>query len=83
MGEEFIGIKELSDLVGVAPHVLRYWESEFPMLRPSCDHEGRRRYDPTAVRVTERIRHLLYEDKLTLSGARSRLEGEVGALESE
>jgi DNA-binding transcriptional MerR regulator len=83
MRETLIGMQELCDLVGVAPHVVRYWEEEFPMLRPSRDAAGKRTFDPTAVRVTLRIRELLYAEKLTLAGARRRLSAEFGTGGSE
>jgi DNA-binding transcriptional MerR regulator len=66
-------IGEVSDLVGVKPHVLRYWETQFSMLRPKKNRAGNRMYRPEDVKVLMRIKELLYERRFTIAGARRRL----------
>jgi DNA-binding transcriptional MerR regulator len=66
-------ISEVSDLVGVKPHVLRYWETQFSMLRPRKNRAGNRMYRPEEVRLLMRIKELLYERRFTIAGARRRL----------
>jgi DNA-binding transcriptional MerR regulator len=66
-------ISEVSELVGVKPHVLRYWESQFSMLRPRKNRAGNRMYRPDEVRMLLRIKELLYERRFTIAGARRRL----------
>lgn len=63
-------IGEVSDIVDLEPHVLRYWESEFEELDPSKDSAGRRVYTSDDVHVVERIRELLKEEMYTIAGAR-------------
>ena len=76
--DDTIGIEELSELLGVGTHVLRYWESVFPMFRPITGRKGKRRYTRAAVQVVQRIRELLYNEKQTIDGARRRLRAELG-----
>jgi len=66
-------ISEVSDLVGVKPHVLRYWETQFGMLRPRKNRAGNRMYRPDEVKLLLRIRELLYDRRFTIAGARRRL----------
>jgi len=66
-------ISEASDLVGVKPHVLRYWETQFSMLRPRKNRAGNRMYRPEEVKLLLRIKELLYARKFTIAGARRRL----------
>ena len=66
-------ISEVSDLVGVKPHVLRYWETQFSMLRPRKNRAGNRMYRPDEVKLLLRIRELLYDRRFTIAGARRRL----------
>ncbi|KPV41621.1 hypothetical protein AN478_00615 [Thiohalorhabdus denitrificans] len=78
--KRFFSIREAADLCGVEPHVLRYWEEEFPQLRPQRRGGNRRTYRPEDVRLVRRIRYLLWERKYTIEGARDRLaEGEDAA----
>jgi len=65
---------EVSDLCGVKPHVLRYWEQEFTQLKPVKRRGNRRYYQHHEVLLIRRIRELLYEEGFTISGARNRLE---------
>jgi len=66
-------ISEVSELVGVKPHVLRYWESQFGMLRPKKNRAGNRMYRPDEIKLLLRIKQLLYERRFTIAGARRRL----------
>ena len=66
-------ISEVSDLIGVKPHVLRYWETQFSMLRPRKNRAGNRMYRPDDVRLLLRVRELLYDRRFTIAGARRRL----------
>jgi DNA-binding transcriptional MerR regulator len=69
----FFRIGEVCDLINVQPHVLRYWESEFPMLAPQKNRAGQRVYRRKDVEMVFRIRDLLYEQKFTIAGAKKRL----------
>ena len=72
----FFRIGEVAELTGVPPYVLRYWESEFKLLRPRKNHAGQRIYRKHDVQLVLRIKTLLYEDRLTLEGAKKRLHQE-------
>ncbi|MFO1195721.1 MAG: MerR family transcriptional regulator [Burkholderiaceae bacterium] len=74
--KRYFTIGEVSDLCGVKPHVLRYWEQEFTQLRPMKRRGNRRYYQHHEVLLVRRIRELLYDQGFTISGARNRL-GEV------
>lgn len=71
--KRYMGIREAAELCGVAPHVLRYWESQFPQLQPRRRAGNRRRYRPADVRCARRIRYLLYDCQYTIAGARQHL----------
>ena len=75
-GNRYYTIGEVSELCGVKPHVLRYWEQEFPQLKPVKRRGNRRYYQRQDVLVIRQIRALLYEQGFTIGGARNRLEGE-------
>ena len=79
--KRYFTIGEVSDLCGVKPHVLRYWEQEFTQLKPVKRRGNRRYYQHHEVLLIRRIRELLYEQGFTISGARNRL-GEVVALDN-
>lgn len=66
-------ISEVSDMLGVKPHVLRYWETQFSMLRPKKNRAGNRMYRPDEVKLLIRIKELLYERRYTIAGARRTL----------
>ena len=66
-------ISEVSELVGVKPHVLRYWETRFSMLHPRKNRAGNRMYRPEEVKLLMRIKELLYQRRFTIAGARRRL----------
>ncbi|TSE26450.1 MerR HTH family regulatory protein [Tepidimonas sediminis] len=71
--KRYFTIGEVSDLCGVKPHVLRYWEQEFTQLRPMKRRGNRRYYQHHEVLMIRRIRELLYEEGFTIQGARNRL----------
>ena len=75
-GKRYFTIGEVSDLCGVKPHVLRYWEQEFPQLAPLKRRGNRRYYQRQDVMLIRQIRSLLYEHGFTIGGARQRLSGE-------
>jgi DNA-binding transcriptional MerR regulator len=72
--KRYFTIGEVSDLCGVKPHVLRYWEQEFTQLKPVKRRGNRRYYQHHEVLLIRRIRELLYEEGFTISGARNRLD---------
>ncbi len=72
--KRYFTIGEVSELCGVKPHVLRYWEQEFTQLRPVKRRGNRRYYQHHEVLLARRIRELLYQDGFTISGARHRLD---------
>ena len=75
--KRYFTIGEVSELCGVKPHVLRYWEQEFTQLKPVKRRGNRRYYQHHEVLLIRRIRELLYEQGFTISGARNRLDGPV------
>jgi DNA-binding transcriptional MerR regulator len=75
--KRYFTIGEVSDLCGVKPYVLRYWEQEFTQLRPMKRRGNRRYYQHHEVLLVRRIRDLLYEQGFTISGARNRLADEI------
>lgn len=79
-GKRYFTIGEVSELCGVKPHVLRYWEQEFPQLKPVKRRGNRRYYQRHDVLMIRQIRSLLYDEGFTIGGARQKLAGE-GAKE--
>jgi len=73
----FFKIGEVCDLVGVQAHVLRYWETEFPMLSPQKNRSGQRSYRRRDVEIALRIKELLYDDLYTIAGAKKKLQVEM------
>lgn len=76
-GKRYFAIGEVSELCGVKPHVLRYWEQEFSQLKPVKRRGNRRYYQRHDVVLIREIRELLYEQGFTIGGARQRLEADV------
>ncbi|RJG14663.1 MerR family transcriptional regulator [Massilia cavernae] len=84
--KRYFTIGEVSELCGVKPHVLRYWEQEFTQLKPVKRRGNRRYYQHHEVLLIRRIRELLYEQGFTISGARNKLDsrnGDAGAAPGE
>jgi DNA-binding transcriptional MerR regulator len=75
-GKRYFTIGEVSELCNVKPHVLRYWEQEFPQLKPVKRRGNRRYYQRQDVIIIRQIRSLLYEQGFTIGGARQQLESE-------
>ncbi len=73
----FFKIGEVCDISGVQAHVLRYWESEFPMLAPQKNRAGQRTYRKRDVEMVLRIKELLYEDQYTIAGAKKKLHTDL------
>jgi DNA-binding transcriptional MerR regulator len=80
--KRYFTIGEVSELCGVKPHVLRYWEQEFTQLKPVKRRGNRRYYQHHEVLLIRRIRELLYEQGFTISGARARLDEAAVQLKS-
>jgi DNA-binding transcriptional MerR regulator len=80
-GKRYFTIGEVSELCGVKPHVLRYWEQEFPQLKPVKRRGNRRYYQRQDVLVIRQIRALLYDQGFTIGGARQRLDGEEARVD--
>jgi len=74
-GKRYFTIGEVAELCTVKPHVLRYWEQEFPQLKPVKRRGNRRYYQRHDVILIRQIRSLLYDEGFTIGGARQRLEG--------
>ncbi len=79
-GKRYFTIGEVSELCAVKPHVLRYWEQEFPQLKPVKRRGNRRYYQRDDVLTIRQIRSLLYEQGYTIGGARQRMTDEDGGL---
>ena len=79
--KRYFTIGEVSELCGVKPHVLRYWEQEFTQLKPVKRRGNRRYYQHHEVLLIRRIRELLYEEGFTISGARNRLDSNSAGAE--
>jgi DNA-binding transcriptional MerR regulator len=80
--KRYFTIGEVSELCGVKPHVLRYWEQEFTQLKPVKRRGNRRYYQHHEVLLIRKIRELLYEQGFTISGARNRLDGAEDIVET-
>lgn len=76
--EAFRSIGEVASLIGVAPHVLRYWETQFPLLRPMKRPDGRRYYRPADLALAAGICELLRDEGLTIRGARKLIAADRG-----
>jgi len=81
--KRYFTIGEVSELCGVKPHVLRYWEQEFTQLKPVKRRGNRRYYQHHEVLLIRRIRELLYEQGFTISGARNKLDSRGAVVHAE
>jgi DNA-binding transcriptional MerR regulator len=72
--KEYYSIGEVCELTGLKPHVLRYWETQFPALKPSKNRAGNRVYRRKEIKLVHLLRHLLYAEKYTIDGARHKLD---------
>jgi DNA-binding transcriptional MerR regulator len=82
-GKRYFTIGEVSDLCAVKPHVLRYWEQEFPQLKTVKRRGNRRYYQRHDVMMIRQIRSLLYEQGFTIGGARQQLSGDAAKLDHQ
>jgi len=73
------GMSEVCALLGVKPHVIRYWEQEIPFLSPEKSITGRRIFHDRDVQILIRLKHLLYEKKFTIEGARNKIYAEISS----
>lgn len=78
-GKLYYSISEVCTMTGLKPHVLRYWETAFPMLRPSKNQSGNRVYKKEDIGLIRLISSLLYDERYTIDGARQRIEEMNGA----
>jgi DNA-binding transcriptional MerR regulator len=76
--KQYFKIGEVSDLLGVKPYVLRYWEKEFRLVRPQKTRTNQRIYARKDVELIARIKHLLYDEKYTIAGAKLQLREQMG-----
>lgn len=72
--KEYYSISEVCELVDLKPHVLRYWESQFPVLNPSKNRSGNRVYQRREIKLILLVKQLLYTEKYTIEGARQKLD---------
>ena len=81
----YYSIGEVCDLSGLKPHVLRYWETQFDLLHPAKNRAGNRVYRPKDIELILLVKHLLYERRFTIDGARQKLKElrKTGHLEQE
>lgn len=79
----YYSITEVAEMADVKPHVLRYWETEFSILRPKKNRAGNRTYQEKDVKLVLQIRKLLYEEGFTIKGARKRLQDKKAAVQRD
>jgi len=75
--KRYFRIGEVSRIIGVEPYVLRYWESEFPQIKPSRADSNQRTYQKKDLEIILQIKKLLYQERLTIEGARHRLKQKI------
>jgi len=80
-GRLYYSISEVSEMIGVKPHVLRYWETQFKMLRPKKGRGGARMYRKRDVEILFEVKQLLYDHRFTIAGARRKLLDDRGSKE--
>ncbi len=80
MTKYYYTIGEVSNLLGVKPHVIRYWESEFPVLRPKKSGGRIRKFSQEHVHLLQKIKDLLYNQRFTIEGARQKLKQERDSI---
>ena len=79
----YYSISEVAEMTGLKPHILRFWESEFPTLRPRKNRAGNRAYTERDVRIVRLIKQLLYDEKYTIEGAKKRLKSDKEYVDSQ
>ncbi len=76
----YYSIREVSEMTDLKQYVLRYWETEFPVLKPSKNRAGNRIYRDKDIKLINRIKQLLYDEKFTIDGARKKLQDESESI---
>ncbi len=79
----YYSISEVSEMTGLKPHILRFWEGEFPALRPRKNRAGNRAYTERDIKVVRLIKQLLYREKYTIEGAKKRLKSDKEFVNSQ
>lgn len=79
----YYSISEVSEMTGLKAHILRFWESEFPVLRPRKNRAGNRAYTERDIKIVALIKHLLYDERYTIDGAKARLKNDHQFLETQ
>jgi DNA-binding transcriptional MerR regulator len=82
-GKMYYSISEVAEMIGVVPYVLRFWEKEFPHLKPRKNRAGNRAYQPKDIERVTQIKNLLYEQGYTIEGARNYLKKDSKTVLSE
>ncbi len=77
----YFRIGEVARLTGIQPYILRYWESEFPLLQPKKSGTGQRLYRKRDIEIVLKIKQLLYDQRYTIAGAKRRLQDEMEPLD--
>ena len=78
--KRYYSISEVADMMGVKTHILRYWEGEFPVLRPRKNRAGNRAYTERDIKIALQLKKLLYDEKYTIRGAKKRLKSDPQEL---
>ena len=81
--KRYFRIGEVSRIIGVEPYVLRYWESEFPQIRPSRADSNQRTYQKKDLEIIMEIKSLLYQERMTIEGAKLKLKQKISADENK
>jgi len=81
--KKYYSISEVAEMLDLKPHILRFWETEFPQLRPRKNRAGNRAYVERDIKIVNLIRRLLYEEKYTIEGAKQRLKSDRGLVENQ
>ena len=79
----YYSISKVAEMTGLKPHILRFWESEFPVLRPRKNRAGNRAYTERDIKIVQLIKHLLYDEKYTIEGAKNRLKTERQLIDDQ
>jgi DNA-binding transcriptional MerR regulator len=82
-GKMYYSISEVAEMIGVVPYVLRFWEKEFPHLKPRKNRAGNRAYQPKDIERVSQIKKLLYDEGYTIEGARNFLKKDTKPVSSE
>jgi len=79
----YYSISEVADMTGLKPHILRFWEGEFPMLKPRKNRAGNRAYTERDIKIIGLIKQLLYDEKYTIDGAKKRMKSDKDFLNTQ